>query len=162
MDTITGVQGQMYALIAGGVKGAGPTVFLYRLAAASSTLASLEEQWEYLGPLIRPEKRPVPPPSPWYGDLGDNWECPSFFTLGSLDFVIVGSEGKWADTSFPNSKIPSWQIWFSGQIERSADGIEFTRRSEGIVDWGNFYAAQVFKANDGRTLCIGESTVALL
>lgn len=87
-----------------------------------------------------------------------NWECPSYFTLGGNDFIIVGSEGKWADrTTYENQKVPSWQIWLSGRLRETENGSRFDKTSEGIVDWGNYYAAQTFTANDGRTLNIGQS-----
>jgi sucrose-6-phosphate hydrolase SacC (GH32 family) len=152
-DTANGT----YALLAGGLKGVGPTVFLYRLPSSPTAISTLQGDWEYLGPLIAPAMRSVPPPSPWVADLGENWECPSFFTLGQTEFVIVGSEGKWTDTTYPTTKVPMYQVWFSGQLEKTEDGVEIKRTAEGIVDWGNFYAAQVFKVNDGRTLCIGKS-----
>jgi hypothetical protein len=155
-DEVTGCTDRTYVLIAGGIQNCGPTVFMYRLPSAASIRESLTCVWEYLGPLIPPAKRVVPPRSPWVGDLGDNWECPSFITLGSLQIVIIGSEGKWADHTYPNDKIPSWQIWFAGHLSADANGhIRFNKYSEGIVDWGDFYAAQVFQANDGRTLSIG-------
>jgi len=156
-DEVAGCTDRTYILIAGGIQDCGPTVFMYRLPSAASIKDSLTGDWEYLGPLIPPTKRVVPPRSPWVGDLGDNWECPSFITLGSLQIIIIGSEGKWADHTYPNDKIPSWQVWFSGHLSADTNGhIQFDKSSEGIVDWGNYYAAQVFQANDGRTMSIGK------
>lgn len=157
LDRLRGSEKEMYAVLAGGIKDVGPTLFLYRLPSEGSFTERAHGQWEFLGPLFEPVSRPNPPDSPWIGDLGHNWECPSFFTLGETDFVIVGSEGKWSDkTAYQSRKMPSWQIWFSGKLATTASGVEFQKTLEGVVDWGNYYAAQTFKANDGRTLNIGK------
>ena len=155
LDRVTDHSNGTYVFVARGLQSHGPTVFLYRLPFNDSIRDSLTGEWEGIGPFITPMRRRVPPRSSWVGDLGDNWECPSFVTLGSLHVVIIGSEGKWVDLTYPNSKIPSWQIWFAGDVVQKDGRIHFDINSEGILDWGNFYAAQVFKANDGRTLSTG-------
>ena len=68
MDELQG-QESLYAIISGGVQGAGPTAFLYAVSLDNLT------RWEYLGPLINlPEK--FQQSKKWSGNYGNNWSVP--------------------------------------------------------------------------------------
>lgn len=91
--------------------------------------------WTYLHPLVvsssadRKALNPV--------DSGDMWECPDFFPLGNKHVLLVSTMGK-----------VHWQV---GTYEKQ----RFTSETEGIVDWGSYYAAKTMVDRDGNRILWG-------
>lgn len=138
-----------YALVAGGIRGKGPTAFLYRVS------GMLGESWTYLNTLIDVSSN-FRPHHKWSGDYGVNFECASFITLRSCSrdrvwdnrkqIVLAGTEG---------GHEKSWQqqsprtirscLWMVGHLSVDTDGSpKFCREYCGLLDHGCWYAASPF------------------
>lgn len=137
----------LYALLSGGVRGASPTSFLYRIDAADLG------RWHYLGPLIEPGLNFSPCPR-WVGDFGVNWEVCNFVTLTdkasgtSRDFIICGVEGRLPAAEEVLSKgefrATHAQMWMSGPIRCDGQLPKMRYRIGGTLDWGTYYAGNSF------------------
>jgi beta-fructofuranosidase len=136
----------LYAIVAGGIRGKGPTAFLYRVNAHAL------DQWEYLGFLLAPGANYCPSPR-WTGDLGLNWEVSNFLTLSSAHpdisryFLICGVEGRLATQQVINTRgsmrATNAQMWICGSLER-CKGSWMTYRYGGRLDHGTYYAGNSF------------------
>lgn len=150
LDRLRGRSGKsLYALVSGGIAGAGPTTFLYEIQPEALG------QWNYLGPLVdlaisyQPSKK-------WGGNYGINWECTNFMTLESnsisRDFLIIGAEGDVERGHINSSTFPvvipprtvRQQVWMSGNLIKKGDSIKFQFKFGGILDHGSYYAANSF------------------
>jgi beta-fructofuranosidase len=127
--------GNLYGLISGGIKGKGPTAFLYAINKAKMT------QWRFICELV--ELGLNHNISRWSGDMGVNWECANFTTLvdsedGAFrELIIVGGEGLKSpkpDLSF--TQHPQQQTQFP-RAERSQQWMcgtfVFEKRSDGTT-----------------------------
>lgn len=78
--------------------------------------------WTYLHPLLEGSPSGKNAQNPV--DTGDMWECPDFFALGSKRVLLISTMGKvhWKVGTYQNQR--------------------FTPQTEGIVDWGSYYAAK--------------------
>ncbi|USP77947.1 glycoside hydrolase family 32 protein [Curvularia clavata] len=136
----------LYAVVAGGIRGKTPTVFLYQVHAHAL------DTWEYLGPLITPGLNFCPSPR-WTGDFGMNWEVSNFVTLASTDgkqfrdFLICGVEGRLATAETirtkGNFRATNAQMWLCGTLTAAA-GVQMKFRFGGRLDHGLYYAGNSF------------------
>jgi beta-fructofuranosidase len=153
----------LYGLISGGVHSDGPKTFLYEIAPTDLT------RWTYLYPLAIDVPSNHRPGGRWGGDFGVNWECTNFVTLEGPDgikreIVIAGSEGGLEQAqvtnyheSHPNAphRSPSYANWFFGDLVPVEGDMRLNIGASGVLDWGLFYAANHFRAADGRKLLWG-------
>jgi beta-fructofuranosidase len=136
----------LYAIVAGGIRGKGPTAFLYRVNAYAL------DQWQYLGLLLAPGARYCPSPC-WTGDLGLNWEVSNFLTLSSAnhnisrDFLICGVEGRLGTEHAVKTKgsmrATNAQMWICGSLG-FCNGSWMKYRYGGRLDHGTYYAGNSF------------------
>jgi beta-fructofuranosidase len=136
----------LYAIVAGGIRGKGPTAFLYLVNAHAL------DQWQYLGLLLAPCANHCPSPR-WTGDLGLNWEVSNFLTLSgandsiSRDFLICGVEGRLSTEHMVKTKgsmrATNAQMWICGSLGR-CNGSWMTYRYGGRLDHGTYYAGNSF------------------
>ncbi|GAM42282.1 hypothetical protein TCE0_044f16110 [Talaromyces pinophilus] len=160
MDELQG-RNSLYAIISGGVQGAGPTVFLY--AVCSDNLA----HWEYLGPLVNLPER-FQPSKDWSGNYGINWECVNFMTLETestaRQCLILGAEGDVErDHIKRHAQIPGGPLrtvrsllWMFGDLILRHNGVEFCYKLGGYLDHGSLYAANSFlDPTSGRRIMHG-------
>jgi beta-fructofuranosidase len=139
-----------YALVSGGVEGAGPTTFLYALDSCDVT------DWQYIGPLVNMPMRYSPSPLSEL-NFGMNWECTNFMTFGKgrdqRNFLIVGAEGDVerehiaARHSSQQSltRTIRQQLWMCGDLVLDRGSVELKYRYGGILDHGSYYAANSFQ-----------------
>ncbi|WP_411967415.1 GH32 C-terminal domain-containing protein [Haloferax sp. YSSS75] len=85
-------------------------------------------EWEYVGPLHAGTE-----------GHGTVWECPELLEFGEYDLLHVSN---YADVRY-----------FVGRAD--LDAPDFDVESEGLLDYGDFYAPQSTVADDGRTLSWG-------
>jgi beta-fructofuranosidase len=121
-------EGNEWRLILGsGIRGKGGAVLLY----SSTDL----HRWTYLHPLLEGQ------PSDAHGlnpvDNGGMWECPDFFPLGAKHVLLISTMGK-----------VRWKV---GRYENR----RFTPEKEGIVDWGQYYAAKTMLDREGNRILWG-------
>lgn len=140
----------LYAVVSGGIKDTGPTSFLYEVTRDEPT------EWTHLGPLVNLPERFQPSPH-WTGNLGVNWECVNFMTLSDGDverhFLIIGAEGDVEKEHVASHPLPSGlpprtvrtQSWMSGELEKTAGGVQMQYRMGGLFDHGPYYAANSFE-----------------
>jgi len=126
-------EGDKWMLILGsGIHGKGGTILLY----SSPDL----RHWTYLHPLVegtfshKDTSNPV--------DTGDMWECPDFFPLAGKHVLLISTMGKvrWKVGTYANQR--------------------FSPEKEGVVDWGNYYAAKTMLDRNGRRVLWGWITEA--
>ncbi len=131
-------EGNLYGLISGGIKGKGPTAFLYAIDKRNM------KRWKLICDLV--ELGLNHRISRWSGDMGVNWECANFTTLvdsedGSFrELIIVGGEGSKTpkpdlsftqhpqqQTHFPRAERS--QQWMCGTfvVEQRSDGTSIPR-----------------------------------
>lgn len=126
-------EGEKWMLILGsGIRGKGGAVLLY----SSTDL----RKWIYLHPLIEGAYSGKDSTNPV--DTGDMWECPDFFPIGNKHVLLISTMGKvrWKVGTYTNQK--------------------FTPETEGVVDWGSYYAAKTMLDRDGRRILWGWITEA--
>ncbi|MCJ1408662.1 hypothetical protein MMC19_002737 [Ptychographa xylographoides] len=148
MDDLRG-KNSLYGIQSGGIRGHGPTVFLYAVDYAD--LAN----WDYLGPLADLSKG-FRPSRKWSGDAGMNWECANFVTLKhddmQQDILIIASEGgenrehlRHLPANVSETRETRWCLWMSGELIQKLDGhIQYQYRYGGVLDHGCYYAANTF------------------
>lgn len=148
MDELQGRE-SLYAIISGGVQGAGPTAFLYAVSLDNLT------HWEYLGPLVNlPEK--FQQSKKWSGNYGNNWECANFMTLktekAARQCLIIGAEGDVEREHIKHYRPPPGGpmrtvrslLWMFGDLAMEDNGVEFHYKLGGYLDHGSLYAANSF------------------
>ena len=121
-------EGEKWMLILGsGVHGKGGMILLY----TSTDL----QHWTYLHPLVEGSRSTSASMNPV--DNGDMWECPDFFPLRDKHVLLISTMGKvrWKVGTYTNQ--------------------HFTPESEGVVDWGSYYAAKTTLDADGRRILWG-------
>lgn len=138
-----------YGLISGGIRDSGPTTFLYEIDDHNA------ESWKYLGPLVDVPAR-FQASKKWCGNYGVNWECTNIVTLHadaeSRHFLIIGAEGDVEKAQVKNLDHPTGvlsrtvraQLWMSGELIRTEDGVKFRYERGGHLDHGPYYAANSF------------------
>ena len=163
LDRARDSEPSLYGLVSGGIRSQGPRTFLYAISPTNM------KQWDYLYPLVVDIPSNCRPGARWGGDLGVNWECTNFLTLGgpdgmTKDLVIAGSEGGIEPShmskyhkSHPKAprRSTSFTNWFFGDLVPVNGDMRLDIGASGLIDWGIFYAANSFKAADGRTLVWG-------
>jgi beta-fructofuranosidase len=131
----------LYGIISGGIRGRGPTAFLYQLDRGWIGV------WRFLSVL-------VPLPAHLTLDFGKNWECANFISLSGPDtsdvhdFLVFGAEGR-----LPNDlsrdqtefRVDHAQMWICGKLRRG-DGQVVTMDYQygGRFDYGAYYAGNSF------------------
>ncbi|WVF71067.1 hypothetical protein IAT40_005864 [Kwoniella sp. CBS 6097] len=154
----------LYAVVSGGIRGAGPRTFLYRVDPRELA------HWDYLYSLTTdiPE---ILRPSLWSGDFGINWECTNFVNLESRPqqrtAISAGAEGCQElplvtrySSEHPDApeRIPRFGNWFFVDLECSQGDTREVRarpKTAGVIDWGVLYAVNTFRHPDGRTIAWG-------
>ncbi len=114
-------------ILGSGIRGKGGAILLY----SSPDLRN----WTYLHPLVegtfsgKDSSNPV--------GAGDMWECPDFFPIGNKHVLLISTMGKvrWKVGTYANQK--------------------FTAETEGVVDWGSYYAAKTMLDRNGRRILWG-------
>jgi beta-fructofuranosidase len=95
--------------------------------------------WEYMGVLQQGDTTQTNPF--WTGTM---WECPNFFRLDGQDVLLFSVQSERGDLSYP--------VYYSGRFHDQ----RFTPQAQGILVHGNsFYAPQVMRLADGRTVMFG-------
>jgi beta-fructofuranosidase len=123
--------GQWHMVIGSKAVGQGGLVLRYR----SADLV----HWEYAGVLLRGDIRQTEPFS-----TGAMWECPNFFALGGQHVLIVSVQSEHGELLYP--------AYFAGAF----DGEHFTPSVQRLLVHGaTFYAPQVLRLADGRTVMWG-------
>ena len=83
--------------------------------------------WEFVGPALVGDQT----------EHGGMWECPELLRFADCDVLQVSNYDK--------------VVYFTGEF----DGEVFERQHSGVVDHGNYYAAQTMTDDDGRALSWG-------
>ena len=131
----------LYGILSGGIRGCGPTAFLYQLDRDRIGV------WNFLSILVSL-------PVHLTLDFGKNWECANFVslpvpdTLDMHDFLVFGAEGR-----LPNAlsrdqtefRVDHAQMWMCGKLRRG-DGQAVTMDYQygGRLDYGAYYAGNSF------------------
>lgn len=163
MDQVRNSSPTLYGLISGGVHSEGPKTFLYAVSPTDLT------EWTYLYPLVKDIPSNHTPAGRWGGDLGVNWECTNFITLGGPDgsekeMIIAGAEGGHEQAEVAEyhqlhtqrpRRTPRYANWFFGNLEVTDEEARMGIGAAGLLDWGLFYAANHFVAKDGRKVLWG-------
>ena len=153
MDRLRGTERSLYGLISGGIRGQGPTTFLYACHPDD------ELNWVYLGPLVDLPSR-LQPSLKWNSNYGINWECTNFMTLTSPSgstaqhFLILGSEGDRERSHIKDFDLPPdlpartirSQQWLAGGLARhpATGQTRLEYKYGGLLDHGSYYAANSF------------------
>lgn len=150
MDRIRSTSNTLYGIISGGIKGKGPTTFLYSID--PSNLA----KWTFIAPLVSVGNNFQPSRSAkWTPDYGINWEVTNFMTLSqgssSRDILIMGSEGSARDTA----GTPRWSLWMCGDLITHHNKPRMEYAFGGVLDHGCYYAANSFLDPKGRRIVYG-------
>jgi beta-fructofuranosidase len=96
-------------------------------------------QWAYGGPLLQGDSQPGERFAP-----GAMWECPNFFPLGDGHVLILSAQSAQGELLYP--------VYYAGAF----DGERLAPRRHDILVHGSiFYAPQVLRLADGRTLMWG-------
>ncbi|SPO04563.1 related to Sucrose-6-phosphate hydrolase [Cephalotrichum gorgonifer] len=144
----------VYGIVSGGIRGRGPTVFLYQLNPHRMGV------WRFISPLVS-----VPAHLPL--DFGKNWEVANFVSLPGPDpsdvhdFLILSVEGRLPNVlsrGHTQFRVDHAQMWMCGRLRQEADGqaIAMDYQYGGRLDHGAYYAGNSFwdpKAN--RQVIIG-------
>jgi beta-fructofuranosidase len=145
----TGEADVLYGLVSGGIRGVGPTTFLYEIRRQNL------EDWRYICPLVDLPQR-FQPSEKWSGNYGINWECTNIVTLQagaeSRHFLIIGAEGdaekehvkSYARLEGAPLRTVRAQLWMSGRLDKNGDDIKFRHEHGGYLDHGPYYAATRF------------------
>ncbi len=88
--------------------------------------------WEYVGPLLTGERE----------RHGSMWECPNFFRLGDKWVLVI---------SAIQDGGPGLVYWMCGDF----DGRRFHPETEGVLDYGYYYAPLSLQDDRGRRLMWG-------
>jgi beta-fructofuranosidase len=95
--------------------------------------------WEYLGILLQGNVTQTQP-----FRTGAMWECPNFFRLGSQHVLFFSVQGPSGELVYP--------VYYAGDY----DGRQFKPVAQDILVHGNsFYAPQITRTEDGRTVMWG-------
>ena len=123
--------GEQWHMVIGSKTDEGGVVLRYR----SDDLVT----WEYLGVLLRGEARQSEPYS-----TGAMWECPNFFPLDGQHMLVLSAQSDRGELLYP--------VYYAGMF----DGEQLTPAAQGILVHGSsFYAPQVLRLADGRTVMWG-------
>ncbi len=114
--------------VGSGFRGKGGAVLLYE----SKDL----RHWNYLHPLVTGRMRPGANAKDPV-DSGEMWECPDFFPLGERHLLVISTE-----------RIVKYMMGHYGDRK-------FTPETEGIVDFGHYYAARTMTNTGDRRILWG-------
>ncbi|KAK5173249.1 uncharacterized protein LTR77_001930 [Saxophila tyrrhenica] len=132
MDRMLGrEEPSLYGLVSGGIRGRGPTTFVYEVPPDDPT------SWKLQGDLVEMPER-FQPSHHWSGNYGLNWECVNFMTLTSgevsREVLIIGAEGD----------VEKQHLWMSGPLVEEDGTVRMEYSSGGYLDHGTYYAANSF------------------
>lgn len=128
---VWGMGGQWHMVIGSKAAGQGGVVLRYR----SDDLVT----WDYRGVLLRGDLRQTEPF--WTGAM---WECPNFFPLDGQHVLVLSVQSDTGELLYP--------AYYAGRL----DGERFTPAVQRILVHGSsFYAPQVLRLSDGRTVMWG-------
>ena len=119
----------IYLTVGSGVAGEGGALLLYR----SKTL----HDWEYMHVVASGMGRKGPAGDPVAS--ADMWECPELFPLGGKHALLYSSEGK--------------VHWQTGVLD--VGELRFHPEQKGLLDYGDFYAADTQLDQSGQRICWG-------
>jgi beta-fructofuranosidase len=120
-----------YLLIGSSIEGVGGTILLYRSVDLT--------HWEYLHPLLIGDASTVQPVR-----TGVIWECPNFLTFGDQRVLIFSAQNA--------EDVPLYPLYYSGAFRDE----HFLPQMQGVlVHGGCFYAPQVLRENQGRSIMWG-------
>ncbi|KAL5327737.1 hypothetical protein ACEPPN_005442 [Leptodophora sp. 'Broadleaf-Isolate-01'] len=143
MSKLLGVDSSTdYMLIASGEKGRGPQLLLYQ----SNNLLD----WQPTGTLLEMESNAKVTTTSG-SNVGMNFECASFFTIGQRHYIIVGVEEDKSSKKHDRHTL----LWLSGTLNLDNGQPKFKITSHGLLDNGIAYAAHIFRDAEGRTLQLG-------
>ncbi|KAL5589252.1 hypothetical protein FOVSG1_011119 [Fusarium oxysporum f. sp. vasinfectum] len=142
----------LFGIVSGGIRDAGPAVFLYSLDQINLTT------WNFLSVLtVAPTFRDAHV-SQWEPVYGANWEVVNFLSLpdpddaaASHEVLIIGVEGR---KQYPNEtsdrhrhsefRRDHGQMWVSGSLTKTSAEMQMQFRSGGALDYGAIYAVNSF------------------
>lgn len=120
-----------YLLMGSSIGGVGGTILLYRSVGL--------KHWEYLHPLLIGDARTRQPA--WTGVI---WECPNFLTFGEQRVLLFSAQGAQDELLYP--------LYMTGTFWDE----HFYPQTQGVlVHGGYFYAPQVLRADQGRSIMWG-------
>lgn len=130
-----------YMLLASGERGQGCQLHLYQ----TENLL----KWKSLCMLLDTKEGAKISPTSTLA-FGRNFECGSFFSIGSRHYIVVGVE---EDTrSERHSKC--YLLWLSGDLILDRGKPKFNVTSHGLLDHGIAYAAHIFRDSEERLIQI--------
>ncbi|KFA71881.1 hypothetical protein S40288_09189 [Stachybotrys chartarum IBT 40288] len=84
--------------------------------------------------------------------FGKNFECASFFSIGQLDYILVGVE----EDEFSQRHRSHLTLWLAGQLKLDDTGKpRFETLGHGLLDHGISYAPHIFRDAQDRLLQLG-------
>ncbi|CZT44451.1 uncharacterized protein RSE6_04619 [Rhynchosporium secalis] len=131
-----------YMMIASGEKGRGPQLLLYQ----SNDLLD----WQPTGTFLSMEANARFSPTSRQV-CGMNFECASFFSIGTRHYIIVGIEEDKVSKKHDCHTL----LWLSGILTLDKGKPRFNITSHGLLDNGIAYAAHIFRDEAGRILQLG-------
>lgn len=132
-----------YMMLASGERGHGPQLHLYK----SDDLCN----WDHLTILLDTTSgTKITETSPLR--FGNNFECASFFSMGSSDYIIVGVE----ENEDSPRHCHRYVVWLSGKLALEESGKpRFHVQNHGLLDHGISYAPHIFRDAKNRLLQLG-------
>lgn len=143
LSTLLGIgRDTEYMLLASGERNVGSQLQLYR----SSTLG----EWHHVSILLEVDiGARVSKDSPLR--FGLNFECASFFSIGGLEYIIVGIEED--ETSHRHNG--HYNLWLSGKLRLENGQPKFEIFGHGLLDHGISYAPHIFRDAEQQLTQLG-------
>ncbi|KAH6657201.1 glycosyl hydrolase [Truncatella angustata] len=144
LTTLLGVDRDTnYMLIASGEKEHGPQLHIYESH-------ELCDGWEYLATILDVKSGTTISDNSHHF-FGMNFECASFFTLDSQDYILLGVEEN--ESSIRHRC--RYTLWLSGSLILDDGKPQFIINSHGVIDHGISYAPHIFRDKSNRVLQLG-------
>jgi len=83
--------------------------------------------------------------------FGMNFECASFFSIGTNDYLTLGVEEN-QDSTRHNCR---YALWFCGNLILDNGKPKFVIKSHGLLDYGISYAPHIFRDSEDRLIRLG-------
>ncbi|KAF4436280.1 glycosyl hydrolases family 32 superfamily [Fusarium acutatum] len=142
----------LFGIVSGGIRGTGPAIFLYSLEQHDL------EAWKFLSVLTLAPTSQTEHSSQWEPDYGANWEVVNFLSIPdpddpaiSHDVLMIGVEGRKQLNIKPSGRHrhsefrrDHGQMWVSGPLVQTSEGIQMQFCSGGALDYGAIYAVNSF------------------
>jgi beta-fructofuranosidase len=129
-------------MLASGERGHGSQLYLYQ----SNNL----HDWELVGTIL--DVKADSKISPCCNlKFGMNFECASFFSIGSNDYLTLGVEEN-QDSSRHNCH---YALWFCGSLILDNGKPNFVIKRHGLLDNGVSYAPHIFRDSKDRLIQLG-------